>query len=176
MDVGALVSSYWSKYLLASWLVVYFHLILVYLCECLPDEPTCDLAISGLGVQATLILANLPKELVGDRISSERLYDAVNVILSYQVSCPRTSSWLIWLLWIWKLILVFVLWQPWMCSLRSTSHIVWIPSVRTELFRKSQLWSNFAYIWSHLQNADGGSATYENTRSYPWLEVILMTY
>ncbi|KAG0504631.1 hypothetical protein KC19_N011500 [Ceratodon purpureus] len=60
---------------------------------------------SSEGLKATLILADFPKELVGDALSADRLYDAVNVILSYQ-------------------------------------------------------------------NADGGSATYENTRSYPWLEYI----
>lgn len=38
-------------------------------------------------MQATLVLAKLPTELVGGRIPAERLYDAVNVILSYQVSC-----------------------------------------------------------------------------------------
>lgn len=36
-------------------------------------------------MQATLILSTFPKELVGDPIAVDRLYDAVNVILSYQV-------------------------------------------------------------------------------------------
>jgi hypothetical protein len=35
--------------------------------------------------QAALILSNLPRELVGDPIPVERIYDCVNVILSYQV-------------------------------------------------------------------------------------------
>jgi hypothetical protein len=36
-------------------------------------------------MQATLILSTFPKELVGDPMAEDRLYDAVNVILSYQV-------------------------------------------------------------------------------------------
>ncbi|CAM6008775.1 unnamed protein product [Sphagnum balticum] len=60
---------------------------------------------SSEGLKAALILSNLPRELVGDPIPVERIYDCVNVILSYQ-------------------------------------------------------------------NAHGGSATYERTRSYAWLEII----
>jgi cycloartenol synthase len=60
---------------------------------------------SSEGLKAALILSNLPRELVGDPIPVERIYDCVNVILSYQ-------------------------------------------------------------------NAHGGSATYERTRSYAWLELI----
>jgi hypothetical protein len=56
------------------------------------------------GPQASLALRSLPVELVGEHIPSERIYDSINVILSYQ-------------------------------------------------------------------NADGGWATYENTRSYSALEV-----
>jgi len=63
--------------------------------------PVSDCTAEGL--KAMLMLAKLPRELVGEPISPERSYDAVNVILAYQ-------------------------------------------------------------------NADGGSATYERTRSYPWLE------
>ena len=55
-------------------------------------------------VQAALALAQLDHKLVGPAISDDRIYDCINVILSYQ-------------------------------------------------------------------NGDGGWATYENTRSYPWLEV-----
>eukprot|EP00897_Mesotaenium_endlicherianum_P006216 jgi/Mesen1/5622/ME000282S04782 len=60
---------------------------------------------SSEGLKAALALANMPPELVGEPIEDERLFDCVNVILSYQ-------------------------------------------------------------------NEDGGMATYENTRSYPWLEMI----
>ncbi|GBG74115.1 hypothetical protein CBR_g17826 [Chara braunii] len=55
------------------------------------------------GLKASLLLGALPSELVGEKLPEERLFDCVNVILSYQ-------------------------------------------------------------------NADGGMATYENTRSYAWLE------
>eukprot|EP00198_Chlamydomonas_reinhardtii_P000539 XP_001689874.1 cycloartenol synthase [Chlamydomonas reinhardtii] len=60
---------------------------------------------SSEGLKAALTLALLPEELVGPAISPERLYDCVNVILSYQ-------------------------------------------------------------------NRDGGMATYENTRSFHWLEIL----
>jgi cycloartenol synthase len=40
---------------------------------------------SSEGLKAALILSNLPRELVGDPIPVERIYDCVNVILSYQV-------------------------------------------------------------------------------------------
>ncbi|KXZ42931.1 hypothetical protein GPECTOR_110g223 [Gonium pectorale] len=60
---------------------------------------------SSEGLKAALTLAALPADKVGAPISAERLYDCVNVILSYQ-------------------------------------------------------------------NADGGMATYENTRSFHWLEIL----
>lgn len=36
-------------------------------------------------VQAALLLSQIPRENVGEPIDAERLYDAVNVILSLQV-------------------------------------------------------------------------------------------
>ncbi|XP_031255647.1 cycloartenol synthase 2 [Pistacia vera] len=65
--------------------------------------PISDCTAEGL--KAALLLSKLPVEVVGGPVDTNRLYDAVNVILS-------------------------------------------------------------------LQNADGGFATYELTRSYPWLELI----
>ncbi|KAF3592646.1 hypothetical protein DY000_02022862, partial [Brassica cretica] len=65
--------------------------------------PISDCTAEGL--KATLLLSKVPKEIVGEPLDTNRLYDAVNVLIS-------------------------------------------------------------------LQNADGGVATYELTRSYPWLELI----
>ncbi|CAN6445100.1 unnamed protein product [Victoria cruziana] len=38
------------------------------------------------GLKAALLLSKLPSEMVGEPLAAERLYDAVNVILSLQVS------------------------------------------------------------------------------------------
>lgn len=38
-------------------------------------------------MQASLILGYLPLEIVGDPIPPSRLFDCVNVIMSYQVRC-----------------------------------------------------------------------------------------
>ncbi|MCO5573063.1 hypothetical protein L7F22_026828 [Adiantum nelumboides] len=67
------------------------------------DWPISDCTAEGF--KAALALSQLPSDIVGESISSERFYDAVNTILSYQ-------------------------------------------------------------------NGNGGVATYELTRSYPWLELI----
>lgn len=76
-------------------------------------------------LQAALLLSQMPLNLVGEAMPEENLFDAVNFILSLQVSF---------------------------------------------LHFQINLYHTFA-ISFFFQNNNGGFASYELTRSYPWLEV-----
>lgn len=44
-------------------------------------------------MQGALLLSKMPTDLVGEKLETERLYDAVNVILSLQSSNGGFSAW-----------------------------------------------------------------------------------
>nr|AUD09561.1 onocerin synthase 2 [Ononis spinosa] len=48
---------------------------------------------TAIGLKAALLLGEMPSDLVGEKLETERLYDAVNVIMSFQSNTGGFSAW-----------------------------------------------------------------------------------